>query len=82
MDSESDLDQAIKSLQIVAQAPELYPVFAEMNAVDTILGLLTHENTDISFDVVELLDELLDDELDITDKQDEVKAFTDVLVES
>ena len=40
-----ELDEAIKSLSVVAAAPELYPALVDAGAVTSLLGLLTHENT-------------------------------------
>lgn len=40
-----ELDAAIKSLSVVAAAPELYPALVDAGAVTSLLGLLTHENT-------------------------------------
>lgn len=40
-----ELDEAIKSLSVVAAAPELYPALVDAGAVTSMLGLLTHENT-------------------------------------
>ncbi|CAN0523821.1 unnamed protein product, partial [Ectocarpus sp. 8 AP-2014] len=45
VDSEVELDAAIKSLSIVAAAPELYPALVDAGAVNSLLGLLTHDNT-------------------------------------
>ena len=40
-----ELDTAVKSLSVVAAAPELYPALVDAGAVTSLLGLLTHENT-------------------------------------
>ena len=60
VDSEVELDDAIKALHILATAPELYPLVARLKGSTTLLGLLTHENSDVAIDVVELLHELCD----------------------
>jgi hypothetical protein len=60
MDSEIELHAAISDLTTVAASPELYPILVESNSVKTILGMITHENTDISLASVSLLDELID----------------------
>jgi beta-catenin-like protein 1 len=44
----------------VAASPELYPSFVELGAVASLLGLLTHDNTDICLAVISLLVELTD----------------------
>ena len=60
MDSEVDLSEQITRLHVLATAPGLYPMLTRLGVVPSILGLLTHENTDISIAAVTLLDELLD----------------------
>ncbi|KAG5177688.1 Catenin-beta-like protein [Tribonema minus] len=60
VESEVDLDEAIKSLQVVATAPEFYPRLVEHGAVTSLLGLLTHDNTDISISAITLLQDVTD----------------------
>ncbi|PNG99143.1 Beta-catenin-like protein 1, partial [Tetrabaena socialis] len=43
---------------VIAGSPELYPLLLDGPTLPTLLGLLSHENTDIAADVVELLSEL------------------------
>lgn len=62
MESEVDLDQCVQAFLQLVNNPDLYPVFVEANAVPHLLNLLTHENTDISIDVVDLLQALTDTE--------------------
>ena len=54
MDSELELYQELKRLHALATAPELYPTFVRTRCVPSLLGLLAHENADISIDVVEV----------------------------
>ncbi|KAF9422047.1 hypothetical protein BGZ94_008682 [Podila epigama] len=63
MESEADLDEEIKHLMALTQAPQFYPVLVELNTVASILSLLTHENMDISIAAIELLKELTDEEV-------------------
>ena len=42
-------------MKAVATVPSLYPVLVDLNVVPSILGLLNHDNTDISVGVVDLL---------------------------
>ncbi|KAF9387736.1 hypothetical protein CPC16_006893 [Podila verticillata] len=63
MESEADLDEEIKHLMALTQAPQYYPVLVELNTVASILSLLTHENMDIAIDAIELLKELTDEEV-------------------
>lgn len=60
MDTEVDLDEAVRQLQAVASAPELYPDFVRLGAVPGVLALLGHENGDLAASVAELLRELTD----------------------
>jgi beta-catenin-like protein 1 len=58
LESEVDLDEAIKKLHALAAAPELYPEFIKIEAHVSVLSLLSHENTDIIVDAIELINEL------------------------
>lgn len=55
MESEVELHDTIEELHVVATVPNLYPILIEMGTVKTLLSLLSHENTDISIAVVDLL---------------------------
>ncbi|KAG9017953.1 hypothetical protein FRB90_012839 [Tulasnella sp. 427] len=64
IDSEADLDAAIKSLFPLSQAPMLaYPELVKSGMVVKLVELLTHENVDIVIDVVELIKELTDEDV-------------------
>lgn len=64
IDSEADLDAAIKGLLPLAQTPLLsYPEFVKTGGVARLVGLLTHENADIAIDIVEVVHELTDEEV-------------------
>lgn len=60
MESEIDLHEEIEKLHVLATVPELYPTMVEMNCLQTMIGLLSHENSDIIIAVVSLLQELTD----------------------
>jgi hypothetical protein len=63
IDSEADLDTAIKSLLPLSQSPALaYPELVRSGMLTSLVGLLTHENMDIVIDVVELIYELTDED--------------------
>lgn len=47
MESELDLNENIQELHVIATAPDMYNVLVDLNAVQSLLGLLTHENADI-----------------------------------
>lgn len=53
MESELDLNDIIQEMHVIATIPELYHLLVELHAVQSLLGLLSHENTDIlSFKVL------------------------------
>ena len=60
LNSEVELHDTIQDLRTLATAPDLYPTFVDLQCVPSLLGLLSHENTDISIAVVDLIQELTD----------------------
>jgi len=62
MESELDLDDAVRGVAGLAACPELFPVFVELGAVPTLLGLLGHANASLAADVVDVVRELTDAE--------------------
>ena len=48
METELELHAEINELYAIAASPELYPTLVEAGSVVSILGTITHENTDIS----------------------------------
>jgi beta-catenin-like protein 1 len=81
MDSEIELSEEIKKLAVVAASPELFPRMVELGGVTSILGLLTHENTDVSIAVLEVLHEMLDvKDLSLLDEQE--SACMQILVDA
>lgn len=79
MESEVELHTALTDLAAVAVSPELYPILVEAGAARAILGMVTHENTDISLAAVALLDELFDASTypDVPESRAFIKAFLD-----
>jgi beta-catenin-like protein 1 len=63
MASEADLDADIKTLSILSEHPELYPEFAKLGCVNSLVSLLAHENTDIAIDAIEIIAELIDEDV-------------------
>ena len=76
MESELDLDEEVKKLMAIAGSPELYPDFVRTNTVETLLTLLTHQNTDIVADVIGVFEDLTDADV----IEDSVSAVTDSMV--
>uniref|UniRef100_A0A3Q2YLN5 Beta-catenin-like protein 1 n=1 Tax=Hippocampus comes TaxID=109280 RepID=A0A3Q2YLN5_HIPCM len=67
MESELDLNDIIQEMHVIATMPDLYHLLVELNSVHSLMGLLSHENTDIlppylhvAIAVVDLLQELTD----------------------
>ena len=72
IDSEADLDVALKALLPLAQAPILaYPELVRSGHVARLIGLLSHENADIVIDVVEVIHELTDEDVGNENEDDE-----------
>jgi beta-catenin-like protein 1 len=80
MASEADLDTEIKALSILAEHAELYPEFAKLGCVGTLVSLLAHENTDIAIDAIEVLGELTDE--DVETEESHWKSLVDAMLES
>ncbi|XP_065064938.1 beta-catenin-like protein 1 [Rhopilema esculentum] len=81
MESELDLHDELQRMHILATVPQYYPIIVKLNAVNTLLGLITHENTDISIAVVDLLQEMTDVE-NVSDDDEETDQLFDALLES
>ncbi|XP_058453702.1 beta-catenin-like protein 1 [Malaya genurostris] len=60
MESEIELNDVIQELRSVATVPDLYPLLVDLSGVSSLLELLSHQNTDISVAVVDLIQELTD----------------------
>ncbi|RPD67172.1 DUF1716-domain-containing protein [Lentinus tigrinus ALCF2SS1-7] len=72
IDSEADLDLALKALLPLAQSPVLaYPEIVKSGAVERLVGLLSHENMDIVIDVVEVINEFTDEDEDDVEAEEE-----------
>lgn len=64
IDSEADLDAAIKALVISTTNPPLfYPEMIKQGTTSSLCSLLSHDNVDISASVIELLEEMTDDDV-------------------
>ncbi|PGH11192.1 hypothetical protein AJ79_05034 [Helicocarpus griseus UAMH5409] len=69
MASEADLDADIKSLSILSEHPDLYEEFSSLGCVGSLVSLLSHENTDIAIDAIEILGELTDEDVEAEQEQ-------------
>ncbi|KAI8881252.1 DUF1716-domain-containing protein [Backusella circina FSU 941] len=89
MESEADLDEEIKNLLSLTEAPHLYPEFVKLGSVSSLLSLLSHENTDIAIDAIDLVNELIDEDVGTSDDierseeaQEGMKQFVDSMLEN
>ena len=71
MDSEIELNQAVLDMKAIATVPHHYHFIVELNAVKTLLNLLSHQNSDIASAVVDLLQELTDNDEHLDQDVDE-----------
>ena len=62
MESELELDAAVRRFRAVASFPELYTCLASTAAPSLLASLLAHDNTDVAGAVLEVVQELTDDE--------------------
>ncbi|KAJ8655628.1 hypothetical protein O0I10_008717 [Lichtheimia ornata] len=90
MESEADLDEEVKNLLTLTQAPHLYPELVKLGSVTSIISLLSHENTDIAIDAIDLINELTDEDVGLAEDELErseeatngVKTLVDALLEN
>ncbi|XP_006007732.1 beta-catenin-like protein 1 [Latimeria chalumnae] len=80
MEAELDLNDIIQEMHVIATMPDLYHLLVELNAVHSLLGLLSHENTDISIAVVDLLQELTDIDT-LHESEEGAEVLIDALLE-
>ena len=45
MESEIELNDVIQELHVIATVPDLYNILVDLNTVQSLLQLLTHDNT-------------------------------------
>uniref|UniRef100_A0A673N201 Beta-catenin-like protein 1 n=1 Tax=Sinocyclocheilus rhinocerous TaxID=307959 RepID=A0A673N201_9TELE len=90
MEAELDLNDIIQEMHVIATIPELYHLLVELNAVHSLLGLLSHDNTDILsitnhqrsyfIVVVDLLQELTDIDT-LHESEEGAEVLIDTLLE-
>ncbi|XP_072305657.1 beta-catenin-like protein 1 [Eucyclogobius newberryi] len=80
MESELDLNDIIQEMHVIATMPDLYHLLVELNAVHSLLGLLSHENTDVAIAVVDLLQELTDIDT-LHESEEGAEVLVDALLE-
>ncbi|KAL2115398.1 hypothetical protein VTJ04DRAFT_9653 [Mycothermus thermophilus] len=80
IESEADLDAAIRALSVLADHPSLYPLFARLGSATSLVSLLAHDNTDIALGAVEIIGELTDEDVPASDE--EWGALVDAMLEA
>lgn len=76
--SEVDLDEEVKRWTQVAASPSLFPLLFESGAFDILTSLLSHANTDLAIDAMEVFSELT--EADSVMEAPDPQAVVDQLV--
>lgn len=79
MDTEVELFDVIQEMHVISTQPELYKILVDLNVLPTIMGLLSHENTDISSAIVSFLQELSD--LDNIEEIANVSTLLDAFID-
>lgn len=78
--SEADLDADIKALSVLSEHPELFKEFVQLGCVESLVGLLAHENTDIAIDAIEIIGELTDEDVDA--EEEAWRSLVDALLDA
>ncbi|XP_070575194.1 beta-catenin-like protein 1 [Ptychodera flava] len=81
MESEINLNDVIQEMHVIATVPDLYHHVVELNGVQSLLGLLTHDNTDISVATVDLLQEMTDVDT-LNESEEGATALIDSLLDN
>ena len=79
MESEIELNEEVQKLHVIATVPEHYAILSELNVVETLVGLLSHDNSDIAIAVIDLLQEMTDVDA-LNDSEEEAMGLMDALL--
>lgn len=60
---------------------ELYPELVRLNAVPSLVGLLSHDNVDISTDVIDVIKDLTDSDA-VEESAEEAQVLVDALLDN
>lgn len=60
---------------------ELYPELVRLNVVPSLVGLLSHENVDISTDVIDVIKDLTDSDA-LEESSEEAQLLVDALLDN
>ncbi|CAH7667033.1 Catenin-beta-like protein [Phakopsora pachyrhizi] len=78
VDSEFELSEAIIKVSIMTQDPaRCYPELYKLGTLNSLVGLLSHENVDIAISVIEIIQEFTDDDVLENQEQGELDEEQD-----
>ena len=80
MESELELNDEIQTLHVIATVPEYYPVLVETNTIQTLMGLLSHDNSDVAIAVIDLLQEMTDVDT-VNESEEEAEKLIEAMLE-
>ena len=80
MESELDLNDVIIEMKTLATMPDQFHYLVELRAVNSLLSLLNHANSDIAIAVIDLLQELTDVDA-VTDNEEGAEVLVDSLMD-
>ena len=80
MESELELNDEIQTLHVIATVPEYYPILVETNTVQTLMGLLSHDNSDMTIAVIDLLQEMTDVDT-VNESEEEAEKLIEAMLE-
>jgi beta-catenin-like protein 1 len=69
MDSEADLDAAVRGWAVLAEHPSLWGEFVRVGSAGSLVSLLAHENADVAVAVVQVLGELTGEDVEASGEQ-------------
>lgn len=81
MDSEMELHEELQTFHVVATAPQFYLEFVKLNTLSQLVGLLSHENTDIAREAIACLFEMTDADSN-DDEEDDANLGMSALAEA
>uniref|UniRef100_A0A0B6YR41 Beta-catenin-like protein 1 n=2 Tax=Arion vulgaris TaxID=1028688 RepID=A0A0B6YR41_9EUPU len=80
MEAEIELNEIVHEMHVMATVPEHYQILVDLRSVQSLLQLISHDNTDISIAVIDLLQELTDPDI-LNENEDTVGVLVDALLE-
>jgi len=81
MESEMELHDALQEMKNLATVPDFYPIIVDLNSVPSMLGLLTHDNSDICIGVLDLIQELTDVDT-MNESEDGAESLIQALIDN